>query len=87
MGKNVFQSLLNWQFTCVLDAKRLIGRKFDEPEVKQDMKHWPFEVKNEGGRPKVEVQYKGETKRFFPEEVCRLFSSEPLLLDISGTNP
>ena len=69
-----------------LDAKRLIGRKFDDAEVKQDMKHWPFEVKNEGGRPKVEVLYKGEIKRFFPEEVCRLFSSEPLLLDIDGTN-
>jgi hypothetical protein len=33
------------------------------------MKHWPFEVRNEGTRPKVEVEYKGEKKRFFPEEV------------------
>lgn len=56
----------------VFDAKRLIGRKFDDAEVKQDMKHWPFEVKNEGGRPKVEVLYKGEIKRFFPEEISSM---------------
>ena len=36
------------------------------------MKHWPFEVKNEGTRPKVEVEYKGEKKRFFPEEVSNI---------------
>ena len=53
----------------ILDAKRLIGRKFDDAEVQSDMKHWPFDVKNEGTRPKVEVEYKGEKKRFFPEEV------------------
>ena len=55
-----------------VDAKRLIGRKFDDAEVQSDMKHWPFNVRNEGTRPKVEVEYKGETKRFFPEEVSHV---------------
>merc|ERR1712227_811848 len=52
----------------VFDAKRLIGRKFDDPTVQADMKHWPFTVVDEGGRPKLEVEYKNETKRFTPEE-------------------
>lgn len=33
------------------------------------MKHWPFEVVSDGGKPKIQVQYKGENKTFFPEEV------------------
>ena len=52
----------------VFDAKRLIGRKCDDPTVQADMKHWPFTVVEEGSRPKLEVKYKNETKRFTPEE-------------------
>ena len=56
----------------VFDAKRLIGRRFDDQTVQADMKHWPFGVKNEVGKPKIEVEYKGETKRFTPEEISSM---------------
>ncbi|XP_034179385.2 heat shock 70 kDa protein cognate 4 [Osmia lignaria lignaria] len=56
----------------IFDAKRLIGRRFDDPAVQSDMKHWPFTVMNEGGRPKIKVSYKGEEKSFFPEEVSSM---------------
>nr|AAF87583.1 heat shock 70 protein [Parastrongyloides trichosuri] len=57
----------------VFDAKRLIGRKFDEAAVQADMKHWPFKVISaDGGRPKVQVEFKGEVKTFFPEEISSM---------------
>jgi len=56
----------------IFDAKRLIGRKFNEPNVQKDMKHWPFKVIDVGGKPKLEVEYKGETKQFFPEEISSM---------------
>ncbi|KAG8433778.1 hypothetical protein GDO86_012223 [Hymenochirus boettgeri] len=56
----------------VFDAKRLIGRRFDDPVVQSDMKHWPFTVINDGGRPKVQVDYKGETKSFYAEEISSM---------------
>jgi len=56
----------------VFDAKRLIGRKFDDPMVQRDMKHWPFKVINKDGKPFVQVQFKGETKTFSPEEISAM---------------
>nr|XP_018914257.1 PREDICTED: major heat shock 70 kDa protein Ab-like [Bemisia tabaci] len=56
----------------VFDAKRLIGRKFDDPKIQADMKHWPFTVINDCGKPKIQVEYKGEVKKFAPEEVSSM---------------
>ena len=57
----------------VYDAKRLIGRKFDEPVVQKDISHWGFKVINDGNnKPKFEVQFKGETKQFYPEEISAM---------------
>jgi len=56
----------------IFDAKRLIGRKFDDPTVQSDMKHWPFKVVSEGGKPKLEVEFKCEKKTFNPEEVSSM---------------
>jgi L1 cell adhesion molecule like protein len=56
----------------VFDAKRLIGRKYDDSTVQSDMKHWPFKVINEGGKPKIQVEYKNETKSFTPEEISSM---------------
>uniref|UniRef100_A0A672K3X5 Heat shock cognate 71 kDa protein n=1 Tax=Sinocyclocheilus grahami TaxID=75366 RepID=A0A672K3X5_SINGR len=56
----------------VFDAKRLIGRRFDDSVVQSDMKHWPFTVINDSSRPKVQVEYRGETKTFYPEEISSM---------------
>ncbi|VEN49102.1 unnamed protein product [Callosobruchus maculatus] len=56
----------------VFDAKRLIGRKYDDPKIQQDIKHWPFKVVNDGGKPKIQVEFKGEMKTFAPEEVSSM---------------
>nr|XP_029725162.1 heat shock protein 70 B2-like [Aedes albopictus] len=65
------QVALNPQNT-VFDAKRLIGRRFDDPKIQADIKHWPFKVFNDGGKPKIEVEFKGERKRFAPEEISSM---------------
>ena len=50
----------------IFDAKRLIGRNFEDTTVQADMKHWPFRVVNSGGKPKLEVEHMNETKQFTP---------------------
>uniref|UniRef100_A0A1B6MPQ5 Uncharacterized protein n=1 Tax=Graphocephala atropunctata TaxID=36148 RepID=A0A1B6MPQ5_9HEMI len=56
----------------VYDAKRLIGRKFNEPGVQRDIPNFPFKVLNRDNKPMVQVEYKGETKQFSPEEISAM---------------
>ena len=57
----------------IFDAKRLIGRKFSEPLVQQDIKHWPFKVlSGDNEKPKFEVEFKHETKFFSAEEISSM---------------
>ncbi|CAL4217292.1 unnamed protein product, partial [Meganyctiphanes norvegica] len=56
----------------VFDAKRLIGRKFDDPTVQSDMKYWPFQVINDYGKPKIRIEFRGEAKTFNPEEISSM---------------
>ena len=36
------------------------------------MKHWPFTVVDEATKPKIRVEYKNESKTFFPEEISSM---------------
>jgi len=57
----------------VFDAKRLIGRKFDDSIVQQDMKLWPFKViSGPNEKPLIEVSFMGEAKKFHPEEISAM---------------
>jgi len=57
----------------IFDIKRLIGRDFNDPTVKKDMKLWPFEVLNKAGKPHVQVSVGSEGKKVFsPEEVSAM---------------
>jgi heat shock protein 1/8 len=57
----------------VFDAKRLIGRKFDDPIVQKDRKLWPFIVESGvDGKPCIVVKFKGENKKFHPEEISSM---------------
>merc|ERR1711899_45758 len=56
----------------IFDAKRLIGRKFNDDTAQKDAKLWPFEVINDNSKPKVKVEYKYEEKVFSPEEISSM---------------
>jgi len=62
------QSAMNPKNT-IYDAKRLIGRAYNDPTVLKDIKNWPFKVVNDDGLPKFEVESRGETKQYAPQEI------------------
>jgi len=56
----------------IFDAKRLIGRRFDDPVVQSDMKHWPFKVINVNGKPHFQVTHENNVKQFLPEQISAM---------------
>lgn len=61
----------------VYDAKRLIGKNMSDEKIKKDLEHFPFTVKGDkDGRPKIQVDYKGEEKQFYPEEISAAILSK-----------
>jgi heat shock 70kDa protein 1/2/6/8 len=64
--------------STVYEAKRLIGRKFSDPVVQSDIKHFSFEVKaDKNDRPLISVPIgNGVTKEFYPEEISAFVLAE-----------
>jgi heat shock 70kDa protein 1/2/6/8 len=56
----------------IFDAKRLIGRNFDDPTVRADVKHWPFTVVDVSGKPYFEIHHEGKTKQYSPEQISAM---------------
>ena len=56
----------------VFDAKRLIGQKFNDSKVQDDMKHFTYKVINKDTKPYIQVEFKGEQKVFSPEEISAM---------------
>ena len=66
------QTATNPQNT-VFDAKRLIGRKFSDQQVQDDMKDWSYKViPGPADKPMIEVEFNGETKQFAAEEISSM---------------
>ena len=58
----------------VFDAKRLIGRKYEDREVQDDIKLWPFKVVKDlkSDRPQVVIKYQKQEKKFYAEEISSM---------------
>ena len=56
----------------IFDAKRLIGRLYNDSATQNDIKHFPYKVINKDNKPIIEAIYKGETKQFQPEEISSM---------------
>nr|GEX97645.1 heat shock cognate 70 kDa protein-like [Tanacetum cinerariifolium] len=73
VGKSAKNQITRNPTNTVFDAKRLIGSRFDDPQVHKDMKSWPFKlIKCDLGKPSVVVNFKGEEKIFPPEELSAM---------------
>ncbi|KAK4248525.1 putative glucose-regulated protein 78 of hsp70 family [Corynascus novoguineensis] len=63
-------------YRTIFDIKRLIGRKFSEKEVQNDIKHFPYKVVSKDDKPVVKVEVGGSEKTFTPEEISAMILSK-----------
>jgi len=74
IGDSAKNQITKNPLNTVFDAKRLIGRKYDDPIVQQDIKLWPFKVVKDSlsDRPQIIVNLGGQQKKFFAEEISAM---------------
>lgn len=72
VGESAKNSAANNATNTVFDAKRLIGQKFNDSKVQSDLKHLSYTVLEKENKPMIQVEFKGETKLFAPEEISSM---------------
>ena len=72
IGEAAKSSAANNPSNTVFDAKRLIGQKFSDPKVQSDMKHFSYTVLDKDDKPMIQIEFRGETKIFAPEEISSM---------------
>ncbi len=61
----------------IYDVKRLMGKRFSDPIVQQDIKYWPFEItQGSGDKPLINVTFKEKKCQFTPEEISSMILSK-----------
>lgn len=89
IGDSAKHQALSNPVNTVFDAKRLIGRRYDDESVQDDIKLWPFKViAGENNKPKIVVQYKGQEMQFAAEEISSMILSKmrEIAEDYLGSN-
>jgi L1 cell adhesion molecule like protein len=61
----------------IYDAKRFIGMNFSDPKIQEIIPRYPFIIKGDNNdKIYFEVEYKNETKKFYPEEISAMLLSK-----------
>ncbi len=73
IGKEAKKQITRNYENTIYDVKRLIGRKYTDKTVEEDMKLWPFIIeKDENNNPQIIVNYKGEKRKYYPKEISAM---------------
>lgn len=69
VGIEAKKKVLSAPLQTIYDIKRIIGRRYNDPNVQQDIQLLSYNVVEDKEMPRVEVQFNGERKLYAPEEI------------------
>lgn len=56
----------------IYDVKRIIGRRFDDSVVQNEIANLPYKIINKDNKPYIQVEYEGQTKEYAPEQISAM---------------
>ena len=71
VGEETIDYLVKNYDSCIYEVKRLIGRKYNDPELKKEIEKLPFTIvkSNNGDFPEVELKINGKLMKYSPVEI------------------
>ncbi|CAK4321926.1 unnamed protein product [Aphanomyces euteiches] len=73
IGESAVNQAVTNAANTVFGVKRLIGCEFNDRAIQEDLQRFPFTVtRRHDGKPQIEITYKGEIKKFLPEEISAM---------------
>ena len=74
IGKVASEHLLEYIKSIMYDSKRLIGHKFSNENVQNDISHWPIKITEDPKtkKPQYVIKVDNEERKYFPEEVSSM---------------
>ena len=74
IGKENYKDDNKYKKNTIYDINKIIGKKYNDKELKENMKIWPFKIEKdlETNKPLIVVEYKKEIKKYFPEEILSM---------------
>jgi heat shock 70kDa protein 1/2/6/8 len=60
----------------IFEFKRLLGKNYNDSNIQENVKYWPFVVKNVDNKPKIQIVVQGKTTLYAPEEITSIFFTE-----------
>jgi len=69
VGDSAKNQIVGNPLNTVYEVKRLIGRKYCEDDVREDISNWSYRVINNNNKPQIKVDFSGDERIFSPEEI------------------
>ncbi|MCL4170143.1 UNVERIFIED_CONTAM: hypothetical protein GTU68_047171, partial [Idotea baltica] len=74
VGEDVAVQMSHNAENSIYDTKRFIGRNFNDNSIQSGLRvnRWPFSIRQENDRIKIEVNCQGKKENYFPEQISAL---------------
>ena len=91
VGKAAKNLIIENSKNTIYNSKRLIGRRFQDKSVQEDIKNWDFKVEEdiESEKPEYIVDFNNKKNKYYPEEISALILKKikSISNDYIGSNP